>query len=281
MDSSLEATVLLCRGVSYLQRWTGVEILKQTTFQVAVQIIAYNMLMNGVDRMGQLCSKNITQHRKKRLYMAMFTMCLDLAIHQAYCMYMALHPVKQNRKHKTLLSFKGKVATFLIGLEMRRKTTKKANLVVSLPNARQTALNINETLGRIEEGRMVVRNLGKKKFPDSSQDAPCYLHKLRGFMSRTIYGCPSCKAVFHVECFTAFHYKYALKGNKKDLIDMLKAFELAGKNHKKKSKYVGSIDSLPLPPKPIQRYRKKQPNSHNDNNYSSDNTSSDTSENTS
>ncbi len=147
MDGSLEATVLLCRDVSHLQRWTGVEILKRTTFQVPVQIIAYNMLMNGVDRMDQLCSTNITQRRKKRLYMTMFTMCLDLAIHQAYCMYMALHPVRQDRKHKTLLSFKGKVATFLIEPEMRRKMAKKVNPVVSLPNARQTALNINETLG--------------------------------------------------------------------------------------------------------------------------------------
>jgi hypothetical protein len=39
-------------------------------------------------------------------------------------MYMALRPVKQDRKHKTLLSFKEKVASFLIEPEMKRKMAK-------------------------------------------------------------------------------------------------------------------------------------------------------------
>jgi hypothetical protein len=76
-----------------------------------------------------------------------------------------------------------------------------------------------------------------------------------------------------VECFTASHYKDALKGNIKALIDMLKASEIVGKNRKMTSKYAGSIDSLTLPTKPIQRSRKNQYNCI----VSSENSTSDTS----
>lgn len=256
MDGTLTETAMLCHGVSKIHRWTGCEIMKRTCFEVPVQIIAYNMFMNGVDRMDQLRSTNITQRREKRLYMTMFTMCLDLAIHQAYCLYNALCPTTVSKKHKTLLSFKHSIAQALVLPEMTNRMRRKNNPVQPLPNLQPTARNIHETLGRIEEGHMLVRNLGKNKNPKFSQDSPCYLCKLRGFISKTIYGCPGCQSSFHVECFTAFHYKDALKGNMRAVIDMLKASEMKGKSRKRRSSYVGTLDTLQLPPAPIRKPRR-------------------------
>jgi hypothetical protein len=86
---------------------------------------------------------------------------------------------------------------------------------------------------------------------NKEQDIPCYLCKLRGFHSKTQFGCAGCRVGFHIECFTAFHCKDGLKGNMKTLLDMIKASEIAGKNHRKKSTYVGSLESLQLPSPPM------------------------------
>jgi hypothetical protein len=263
MDGSDEESVRLCRGV-------------RSTSMVPAPIIASNMFMNGVDQMDQLRSTNITQRREKRLYMTVFTMCLDLVAHQAFCLYNAMLPNKANRKHQILLSFKQQVAQFLVEPELKTRMASKCNPVAVLPTARETSKNISDTLGHIEETHMLVRNLTKKKNRNKQQDIPCYLCKLRGFDSRTIYGCPTCKAGFHVECFTAFHYKDALKGNMKALLDMLKASEVAGKRRKKSNNYIGSLDLLTLPPSQQQKIRvsTSRQSDHDESDNSSTNDSS-------
>jgi hypothetical protein len=86
---------------------------------------------------------------------------------------------------------------------------------------------------------------------NKEQDIPGYLCKQRGFHSKTQFGCAGCRAGFHIECFTAFHCKDGLRGNMKTLLDMIKASEIADKNHRKKSTYVGSLESLQLPSPPM------------------------------
>jgi hypothetical protein len=54
---------------------------------------------------------------------------------------------KKSRMGQTLLSFKEQVATFLIKPEMRKRMVSKVNHVATFPDACQTTLNINETLG--------------------------------------------------------------------------------------------------------------------------------------
>ncbi len=50
-----------------------------------------------------------------------------------------------------------------------------------------------------------------------------------------------------MECFTAFHYKDALKGNIKALMDMIKSSEMSDNQRNKKSSYVGTLESIVLP----------------------------------
>ena len=93
--STLEAQRLV-HGLAMLRRWVGNEVLTRTKFQVPATIVAYNTFMNAVDRMDQLRSTNITQHREKRLHMTMWTMVLDLAVHNAYCVKFKLNLNYQN-----------------------------------------------------------------------------------------------------------------------------------------------------------------------------------------
>ena len=95
----------LVHGLATLRRWVGVEVLSRSKFQVPATIVAYNTFMNAVDRMDQLRSTNITQSREKRLHMTMWAMVLDLAVHNAYCVYMASITTSR-RKHKCLMTFK-------------------------------------------------------------------------------------------------------------------------------------------------------------------------------
>ena len=46
-----ERAVHCVGGLAKVSRWTGTEVLHRTDFWVAAPIVAYNMFMNGVDRM--------------------------------------------------------------------------------------------------------------------------------------------------------------------------------------------------------------------------------------
>ena len=67
-----------------LKQWTGSETLGQTAFYAPAPIVAYNVFINFVDVMGQQCSTNAAQHKKKRLNMSIFTLIFDLVIDNAY-----------------------------------------------------------------------------------------------------------------------------------------------------------------------------------------------------
>jgi len=251
MDGSCELAQSICHGVSHVHRWTGVEIMKWTAFLVPAPIVAYNLFMNGVDKMDQLQSTNMTRCREKQLYMTIFMMFLDLAVHQAYCIYQAVVTNTADRKHNNLISFKKKIISDLLEGQLQRREDEQHELVqhslahrLTLP---PTARLIVDTLGGINEQHMLVKNVGRKKNANKPQDVPCYLCKLRNMYKTTIYGCPTCQLAFHVECFTAFHYKDALKGNVKALVTTLKTIEVKGKGRKKKSTKLGSLETLTLP----------------------------------
>jgi hypothetical protein len=42
----------------------------------------------------------MTQRQEKRLCMTLFTMCLDLAVQQAYCIYQSVITNVNDQKHK-------------------------------------------------------------------------------------------------------------------------------------------------------------------------------------
>lgn len=139
---------------------------------------------------------------------------------QAYSIYIVFEPNESDKKHMNLLSFKQQVGVSLIELEIKKwqsSLNNNYNPVQILQTARPTSRGINETLGSISDS-----NKPKEKNNGKAQDIPCYLCKLCGMICKTIYGYPQCKVGFHVECFTALHYKDALKRYFRALIDLIK-----------------------------------------------------------
>jgi hypothetical protein len=88
--------------------------------------------------------------------MTMFTMCLDLAVHQAFCLYKAMLPNAEQRNDKTILSFKEKIAQLLVNPVLQKNTAARCNPVLALPTAHETARNLSDTLGVIDEAHALV-----------------------------------------------------------------------------------------------------------------------------
>src|SRR5687768_7215273 len=108
--------------------------MKRTLFYVPAPIIAYNCLMNRVDRMDQLRSSNPTQQREQRLQMSIWTLCLDVSVNNTYAIYKKLHQKKKKRT-MSLWEFKHKICCCLVlpVLEKRRKNaTSEVIPVVAL-----------------------------------------------------------------------------------------------------------------------------------------------------
>jgi hypothetical protein len=61
IDDSDNRAIKCVHGLSKISRWTGTEVLHRTDFFVAAPIVAYNMFMNGVDRMDQYRATLATQ----------------------------------------------------------------------------------------------------------------------------------------------------------------------------------------------------------------------------
>ena len=76
-------------------------------FYVPAPIVAYNVYMNSVDILDQRRSTNAAQRNEKRLNMSLFTMVLDLAIHNAYALLCWLHDeVSEEELQVSLMPYK-------------------------------------------------------------------------------------------------------------------------------------------------------------------------------
>jgi hypothetical protein len=67
-------------GTCTIRRWTGLEVMHYSMFEVPAIVRAYNLFMNAVDRIDQIRSSCPTRRREKRVSMTLFTFVLDLAI---------------------------------------------------------------------------------------------------------------------------------------------------------------------------------------------------------
>lgn len=209
-------------GLANLERWTGVESLHRTTFQVPSFIVAYNLFMNSVDRLDQRRSTNPTRQVEKKLHMSLFTLYLDLSVHNAYALFQKIDPSMATKVQYR--EFKRRIAEQLVAPFLTILENKQANRKVA--TNKPLALHSNLTLGSTH-GTMHILLENKNKL-----DENCFLCMLRSKIDpdtkerwtpklRTIYGCCQCKKGFHVNCFSAMHHEGALKGDTKALMDIL------------------------------------------------------------
>jgi hypothetical protein len=220
-------------GLAKISRWTGVENLHRTEFYVAAPIVAYNMFMNGVDRMDQYRATLATQRREKRLHMTIFTYILDLAITQAYAVYQKVALERQDPVI-SYFSFKRNICNYLILPWKDSRGRTDDTLLESTPNDNLLEDNdatdsqheggrvtIASSLGAINDPHMLVENLPRKKNQSGPQDIDCFLCRKMGKELKTIYSCIQCKKGFHVNCFTAFHYRGMLSRKHSTLLDVV------------------------------------------------------------
>jgi len=221
-----ERAIRCVGGLAKISRWTGTENLHRTDFFVAAPIVAYNMFMNGVDRMDQYCATLAAQRREKRVHKTMFTFILDLSITQAYAVYQKMSSEKE-LPVMSYFNFKRTVCHSLIlpWMNGRGRNANEVNIGATdgvgqnvVNNGRVT---IASSLGVINETHMLVENLPRKTGNGKPQDIDCYLCRKMGKEMKTIYSCIQCRKGFHVNCFTAFHYRGVLSRKHNALLDVV------------------------------------------------------------
>lgn len=238
-------------GLERLERWTGTESFHRTTFEVPAVIVAYNLFMNSVDRMDQRRSTNPTRRVEKRLYMSLFTLYLDLAVHNSFALLQEIDSAKASntpyREFKRQIS-ENLVSPWLNELAEKQKK-KEGNNAASRSSVALDRNVLGSTTGTIH---MLLEN--KQKL-----DQNCFLCMLRWKVDpetnekwtpklRTIYGCCECKKGFHVNCFTAYHYQGVLKGDTRALMDVIRTTSSEKPMHgmSKRCQKVASISDLRL-----------------------------------
>jgi len=263
-----DRAVKCVHGLAKISRWTGTENLNRTDFFVAAPIVAYNMFMNGVDRMDQYRSTLATQRKERRLQMTIFTYLLDLAIGQAFalCQKMAS---QEGHSSPSYFSFKHKICDYLVDplLSSRRVGPGRPRSITSPNDASSAAVSttssainddvifgrnggsqtIEQTMGVIDEAHMLVENLPRRVDPTQPQDIDCYLCRQMGKELKTSYSCVNCGKGFHVNCFTAYHYRGAMNASRTALLDVI--FTATSKPYLgRRSKYAPqSASNLCLP----------------------------------
>lgn len=198
--------------------------------------------MNSVDIMDQRRSTNPTRGNEKRLSMTLFTLILDLAVHNAFSLYLWLLETGNIKETKlTYREFKRRIVVDLVTpylnqTNVRQKKQKHSENASSL-DARQSNM-IDEDLSE----HFLLPTLDKKQIQ-------CFLCKTldNSKQRKDSYCCSKCEVGFHPECFTAFHHKKALAEHRKVLHQVIST-SLDDKRHRrKKQKYISDIYDLQLP----------------------------------
>ncbi|KAG6943184.1 hypothetical protein JG688_00017736 [Phytophthora aleatoria] len=240
LSSESPEAIWLCRGLAPLRRWTGDRVMHRKTFQVSAMIVAYNLFMNGVDRVDQLRSTNPIRRKEKRLSISILTWALDLALINAFSL---LNKVTGPAAKKVKLrEFKQHVAEQLTSVQRARMEKERRRQSVS-------SQPIDAVVGADDSVHAIPPNSKQH----SNGKLVCYLCTLRGFCKKALYGCTGCQREFHVACFTAFHYHDALSSTSLTIRSALDAVCAAASGDPiahtrlKKNKTITYLNELELP----------------------------------
>src|SRR5687768_7240244 len=82
-------------------------------------IVTYNLFMNSVDRMDQLCSTNPARQKEGRVEMSVFTYLLDISANNAFVLYKKIEAVVS--KGVKFCKFKRKICSGLVSPYLNEK----------------------------------------------------------------------------------------------------------------------------------------------------------------
>jgi hypothetical protein len=155
-----------------------------------------------------------------------FTFILNLSITQVHAIYQKIS--SDSRLHvMSYFNFKRNVCHSLISPWMNGhgrnggEVNNSATDGVGQDQVNNGRLTIASSLGVRNETHMLVENLPKKTGKKKSQDIDCFLCWEMGKEMKTIYSCIQCQKGFHINCFTAFHYRGVLSQKHNALLDVV------------------------------------------------------------
>ncbi|OWZ04679.1 hypothetical protein PHMEG_00023377 [Phytophthora megakarya] len=220
--------------------WLCEEVLHRRRFQVPAIIVAYNLFMNGVDRVDQLRSTNPIRRKEKRLSMSILTWAIDLALINAFSLFKKVAGSAATRV--TLREFKRRVAEKLTAVQRSRMDKERRHQPA-------TDQPLHEVVGADSSLHALTPNSKQH----STGKLTCYLCSLRGFSKKALFSCTGCHRGFHMPCFAAFHYRDALSSscpNARSALDAVCAAasgDPLAQTRLKKNKTITYLDQLELP----------------------------------
>lgn len=248
-------------GLGPLHCWTGTEELNRSVFYAPAPIVAYNTFMNSVDILDQQRSTNAAERNEKRLSMSIFTLILDLAIHNAFALHSWLldnkNNVDENPQPLAYREFKRRIAEQLVNQYCSHTSTNYAhpfNDTQSKPcqdiveeshnNCLVNPVDINP---RIQESNQAPTHI---LLPTKNkQRLQCYLCKIvdSNKQRKSGFCCTECGVGFHVECFAAFHHTEEMQEHKPALHCLIVGSHQTYHQQFKKPKNIASLTDLQLP----------------------------------
>jgi hypothetical protein len=207
--------------------------------------------------------------------MSIWTYCLDLIVHQAYCVYeriidtqnikeivQELHGDDENVQEElsdddnslsdsklSFKEFKRTICEQLVQPHLLQKEQRRNNN--HAPSASTTVTALMDSSIGCQMQHVLVEN----KCINGINQISCFLCSMvhnDGKRRTSKYGCIVCEKGFHVNYFAAYHYRKALEGRAgtiRTLIETIERTKLEDKKtpRKCKSAKIESLDNLNLP----------------------------------
>ncbi|KAJ8577400.1 hypothetical protein ON010_g1814 [Phytophthora cinnamomi] len=209
---------------------------------VPTVIAAYDIAMNGVDRVDQLRSTNPTRRKEMRVSMRLLTWVLDLSVINAFALMK--HIETKEKPPKTLREFKRRVCESLTS--SLRSITKRKEALSKRFHA--------EPFPSVSGVGNAVHVLTPNSRENSSAELVCRLYSLQGIKnSKSSLGCVNCKAGYHVACFVVAHHKNQFDNPTPSVAKALQALHDAevgqaqSKTHRRLNSSTTSLETLTLP----------------------------------
>ena len=110
IDGPSDHTIKCVRGLLVLKRWTQESITKIQKFLFPTFIVAYNHLMNGVDKFDQVRTTNACVRKEMRVSMSIFGFILDSCIQNSYSILSSvIHPVTKKISFNKIFKIRIKI----------------------------------------------------------------------------------------------------------------------------------------------------------------------------
>ena len=218
MYSTDELAVELVHGLVPLKRWTKKRNMFREEFMAPAIFVAYNIFMNGVDRMDQIRAVNPSRRKEQSIGTTMLTWTLDIACHNSFSVYKSI----TSDADVSMKTFKHKIAVSLVGGEKKLQ-------------------EINNTQTRAKK-HLLFKNKDGDRFH-------CFLrYSVFKIRNKTPFSCIRCQRAFHVDCFTSYHNKEIMKDNKRVYECVQQAQKNALKNPiQKRRKTMLTVADIKLP----------------------------------